>query len=594
MAYQVIARKWRPRQFDDVVGQGAITRALQNALRTGRLHHAYLFAGPRGVGKTTCARLLARALNCVAGPTPHPCGECPSCRETMSGDALDVLEIDAASHTGVDNIREVILATVGNRPARDRYRVFIIDEVHMLSTSAFNALLKTLEEPPAHVMFILATTELHKLPETILSRCQQYEFRTIGVEVIADRLERIAEAEKINISRAALIQIAHAGRGSLRDAQSAFDQVLAFTGSDAVIDEADVRESLGLIGLNALGEVVAAIAAADAAAVVRQVEQLIRAGHDLRQFLRELMTYLRHLLVAQVVGLDRELLPVADREMALIERQCRHFTVADLVRLFSLVADLETQVRASEDARPLVEVGLVKLTQLGQLKPLEDLLTRLNRWLDDGLPPAQLPASTVPSVTPKSASTLNPPARPSGAAARDRPKASSERPSLRLAAPPPEPPSTELIEPSPANLVEAEDSLVEGVGDPTNADELLTRLKKQAEKERRLLSVHLDSVRAARWQGNDFELLFGPGAKAAEEYVAQPREKIYLRERLQPLVGRVVNVVTRLDRDQAQSPVSEQKTREIDLRAEAERHPAVKEVQKSFGAELLEVKLPLE
>ncbi|OYT71989.1 MAG: DNA polymerase III subunit gamma/tau [Chloracidobacterium sp. CP2_5A] len=564
MSYQVIARKWRPQRFEDVIGQRAVTRALGNALRTGRLHHAYLFAGPRGVGKTTCARLFAQALNCVEGPTPTPCGACPSCRETMSGESLDVLEIDAASHTGVDNIREVIVATAGNRPARDRYKVFIIDEVHMLSTSAFNALLKTLEEPPAHVTFIMATTELHKLPETILSRCQQYEFRVIGVEAIADQLQRIAEAEQVKISRAALIQIAHAGRGSMRDAQSALDQVLAFTGTDAAIDERHVRESLGLIGMTPLAEVVDALDAADPGAVARQVDRLVRAGHDLRQFLRELMAYIRHLLVAQVVGPDRELLPVADSELALIERQCRRFTVAELTRFFSLLADLEMQARAAEDARLLVEVGIIKLTQLGRLKPLEDILARLEALMADVRVPMAAPpaSSSSPSKSP------------------------AKRPPLR-AEPPPAPP----IEDAPP---EADASEAETLDD-ADANALLNRLRALAEKDRKsLLSIHLDKVVSARWQGNDFELVFGPTAQAAERYVAEPREKLYLRESLQKLTRKAVNIVTRLEQQPAKGALSEKQAREAALRAEAERHPAVQAIQRQFGAELLEIKPPEE
>ncbi|MCS7080752.1 MAG: DNA polymerase III subunit gamma/tau [Chloracidobacterium sp.] len=580
MSHQVIARKWRPQQFEDVVGQDVITRALRNALRMKRLHHAYLFAGPRGVGKTTCARLFARALNCREGPTPTPCGVCPSCQEIMTGESLDVLEIDAASHTGVDNIREVIIATVSNRPARDRYKIFIIDEVHMLSTSAFNALLKTLEEPPPHVVFILATTELYKLPETILSRCQPYEFRTIGVEVIADHLQRIAEAERIKISRAALIQIAHAGRGSMRDAQSAFDQVLAFAGPDAVIDESDVRESLGLIGAALAAEVMDALDAADAAAMIRHIARLVRGGYDLRQFLRELMTYVRHLLVAHVVGVDRELLPLAESELNLVERQCQRFTVADLIRFFSLLVDLEAQARAAEDARPLVEVGLVKLTQLGRLKPLEEILARLEALAaGDNEPPT--PSGRLATAV-KATPPPKPPPRAVETTRRSTP-APVERQPLRLV-PPPEPP----VEDAPLD----DDAPVGDASNLTDADALFKRLKALIEKERPLLAVHLDAVTAVHWQGNAFELVFGPQSKAAEAYVAQPSEKLLLRERLQALTKKTLSIVTRLERDRSKTPLSEPQARDAALRAEAERHPTVQVLQKTFGAELIDVKAP--
>ncbi len=585
MAYQVIARKWRPQQFEDVVGQAAITRALSNALRTGRLHHAYLFAGPRGVGKTTCARLFARALNCTEGPTPTPCGVCPSCQETLTGNSLDVLEIDAASHTGVDNIREVIIATVGNRPARDRYKVFIIDEVHMLSTSSFNALLKTLEEPPPHVVFIMATTELHKLPETILSRCQVYEFRTVGVDVIADRLRQIAEAEQVPISRAALVQIAQAGRGSLRDAQSALEQVLAFAGTSTEIDEAVVRDALGLIGIGWLSEVVEALHRSDAAAVLLDVERLVRTGHDLRQFLRELMTYLRHLLVAQLVGADRELLPVADSEVAIIKKQSQYFTVAELIRLFSLVADLEMQVRAAEDPRPLVEVGLVKLTQLGHLRPLEDILARLDALLAES--PRPLPVSSPGGTAAgKRPATPGKPTPPPSATRPERPTRTEsgppDRPPLRLA-PPPEPtPDVTLLAAAPP----ADDSF-----DPTNATEVLARIRQRAEQEKRfLLATQLDSVQSARWDGNRFELTFGPEARSHEASVREARAQAFLQEVLQALTGRKVSVVTRLEGGHPPAAAEPESDRHKPLRAEAERHPAVKDVQRLFGAELFDIK----
>jgi DNA polymerase-3 subunit gamma/tau len=251
MSYQVIARKWRPQTFEEVTGQEPITRTLRNAIEHERLHHAYLFSGARGVGKTTTARLLAKALNChkAKSPTPTPCSiddptACASCKEIAEGRSIDVLEIDAASNTGVDNVRDAIIGNVAISPARDRYKVFIIDEVHMLSGQAFNALLKTLEEPPPRVIFIMATTERHKLPDTILSRCQQFEFRTISTDRIAERLRLIANAEKVSITEDALREIARAGEGSMRDAQSAFDQVISFTGTE--IKAEDVETALGL------------------------------------------------------------------------------------------------------------------------------------------------------------------------------------------------------------------------------------------------------------------------------------------------------------------------------------------------------------
>src|SRR5437667_892324 len=264
MSYQVIARKWRPQKFDDVVGQLQVTRTLRNALASKRLAQAFVFAGPRGVGKTTTARILARALNCVNGPTADPCGECDACVEIAEGRDMDVLEIDAATHTGVDNVRDVIISGLAILPVRNRFKIFIIDEVHQLSASSFNALLKSIEEPPPHVVFMMATTELEKIPETVLSRAQVYEFRTIATKAIAEHLRRIVDAEKIEVGDESLQLIARDAEGSMRDAQSKLDQVIAFTGQ--TIAPADVGTVLGLVGRDLLLDAVQAVADEDAPA----------------------------------------------------------------------------------------------------------------------------------------------------------------------------------------------------------------------------------------------------------------------------------------------------------------------------------------
>src|SRR5688500_1766045 len=258
MSYQVLARKWRPQQFADVVGQPAVTRTLANAIKSGRIAQSFVFAGPRGVGKTTTARILARALHCESGRTAMPCGAGDSGRELAEGRDMDVREIDAATHTQVDNVREVIISGLSIMPVRNRYKVFIIDEVHQLSNHSFNALLKSIEEPPPHVIFMMATTELSKIPETVLSRSQVYEFKTISSRQIADQLRKIADAENIAVDDSTLLLVARAAEGSMRDAQSAFDQVIAFAGQKVTTD--DVATVLGLVGRDLILDIVTAVA----------------------------------------------------------------------------------------------------------------------------------------------------------------------------------------------------------------------------------------------------------------------------------------------------------------------------------------------
>src|SRR5438876_1693827 len=396
MSYQVIARKWRPQKFEDVTGQEVLTRTLQNSIEHGRLHHAYLFSGARGVGKTTTARLVAKALNChkANGPTATPCATldettCPSCREIAEGRSMDVLEIDAASNTGIDNVRDVIITNIGIKPARDRFKVFIIDEVHMLSTQAFNALLKTLEEPPPNVVFIMATTDEHKVPETITSRCQLFEFRTIATAKIAERMRLIADAEKISISDEAIREIARAGDGSMRDAQSAFDQVISFAGE--TIKTEDVEKALGIAGADVLARVISGIAENKPAEALAIVDDLVMRGHNLRNFCRDVLGHLRDLLVVKVSG-DPKLLDSSSMQTAELQKQATLFSESDLVRFFHSLAETEASLKEAANPRYQVEVGLVKLMEMRRLAPLGDLVGRiaeLESALRTGRPPAE-------------------------------------------------------------------------------------------------------------------------------------------------------------------------------------------------------------
>src|SRR5581483_7613820 len=373
---QVIARQFRPQRFTEVVGQEAITRTLSNAITTGRLHHAYLFTGARGVGKTTTARIFAKALNCIKGVTTEPCGICASCTEIAASASMDVLEIDAASNTGVDNVRDVIINTVSISPARDRYKIFIIHEVHMLSTAAFNALLKTLEEPPPHVVFIMATTELQKVPETILSRCQVFEFRTITLKKIGEQLRQIADQLGVKISDAALAAIARAGEGSMRDAESALDQVISFSGM-TVADE-DVSAALGLVDLETLNRTIRAIGEQDAATVLRIVDEVVTRGYDLRTFCREMIVQWRALLVVKVAGFDAELVQMPASEGETLVRLAEMFSEQDIVRFFSILTKTEQDIRVSTQPRFHLEIGLMKLVHARRLYLLEEAINHLS------------------------------------------------------------------------------------------------------------------------------------------------------------------------------------------------------------------------
>lgn len=385
MSYQVIARKWRPQSFEEVTGQEAITQTLRNALEHDRLHHAYLFSGARGVGKTTTARLLAKALNChkTPQPNPNPCAftdenACASCREIAESRSIDVLEFDAASHTGVDDIREIILESINIAPARDRYKVFIIDEVHMLSNSSFNALLKTLEEPPPNVAFIMATTELHKVPDTILSRCQEFEFRTIPLQKIFTRLKQIAETEKIDVTDEGLREIARSGEGSMRDAQSNFDQVISFSGEK--IDVVDVAKALGIASADTLTRIVTALAHHQPNEALNVVDDLISRGHDLRSFCRDLLSFFRDLLIAKIAGDNEKLLETAILNVDELTKYANHFTESDLVRFFNSLSETEMKLRDATQSRYVLEIGLVKIIEMRRIVPIENLLERLAKF----------------------------------------------------------------------------------------------------------------------------------------------------------------------------------------------------------------------
>jgi DNA polymerase-3 subunit gamma/tau len=407
MSYQVLARKWRPQNFDDLVGQEHVSRTLANAMASGRIHHAFLFTGARGVGKTSAARILAKALNCEVGLSPTPCNICPSCVEITNGQGIDVLEIDGASNNGVDEIRE-LRESIRYLPSRGRYRIIIIDEVHMLSTSAFNALLKTLEEPPPHVKFIFATTEPHKIPITILSRCQRFDFRKISLNPLVARLRTIVDAEKITISDLALILVARRGEGSMRDALSALDQMLAFCG-ESVADE-DVQGLLGLVDRRLIHDTVEAIVNRESHLALETLRRIDEQGYAFRQFAQELVEALRGLILLKVTTDPGDLLDVTIEERQKLQSLAERTTVEDLQRAMTLLLRTESEIAHSTFPRLLLEMTLIRLCYLPPTREIAALLGKIDELelrLGSGkgpLPPLPRP-STPPSPPAAKAAT---------------------------------------------------------------------------------------------------------------------------------------------------------------------------------------------
>ncbi len=415
--YQVIARKYRPHTFAELIGQEHVRTTLENAISQQRIAHGYIFAAQRGTGKTTIARILARCLNCVEGPTAQPCGKCSSCIETPLSGAPDVIEIDAASNRGINEMRE-LRENVRYRPSRDRYKVFIIDEAHQITSEAFNALLKTLEEPPEWAVFVLCTTESHKIPTTIGSRCQQFSFRSVDFQELVTRMEWICGQEGITAEPEALAVIAQAGEGSVRDSLSALDQAIACCGEN--LGGAAVRDLLGMYSLASLERVTAGLEESSTALMLEIVAELESAGKNLQHFCRELARYFRNLLVARITGKDTRLIPASGPEQAQMRAVAERFSEEDLTRWLQLTLDIYAQLQYSLQPRLHLELGLMRLVHAGRMKPIEDALRELSAAAPAPARVVSAPAVSRPApprLAQAAPRTVAPVAPPAGAAA---------------------------------------------------------------------------------------------------------------------------------------------------------------------------------
>jgi DNA polymerase III subunit gamma/tau len=637
MTYKVIARKYRPQTFSEIVGQQHVTRTLANAINSNRVAHAYIFSGVRGVGKTTSARILAKALNCVKGPTAEPDGTCDSCREISAGASLDVLEIDAASNRGIDQIRE-LREMVRYAPASSRYKVVILDEAHQLTDEASNALLKTLEEPPERVVFILATTRAEDLVETIKSRAQLFQFRALSFKEIAEEIERIAREEKLTIEPGAVAVLARAAEGSLRDGLSLLEQAIAYSGE--AITDAQVRELLGVVAESVLDALVDAISAQSAEMALSLVHRLIGDGQNLQHFCREAIRHFRNLLVARVCGADSELVAAPEDERPRLAEQAARFSEEDLTRFFNTLLATDAELRRAPDPRLHLELGLLKLINARRLAPLEEVLAGLREGVrgetrgsgggggdirgggarTENSAASPLPARAMPAVSSAQ------PVSSSGAAVRMAPVTNSS--SAAVGASPAIPPAatakpatsdasrdvesgngrgpassaasvavtapilspTSVAAVAPVSAAGSASTVATPAGEvPTNGfgSAQVDAIKAALHGQKFLWSM-LDAV--TRWEVENGELrLFFPSDSRSLAEMLQARDPMErLRTVLNQVVGHPLRVCVKLDSSRATPPAG----RSSELRARFEEDPIVRAMLEKFGGQISNVKRP--
>jgi DNA polymerase III subunit gamma/tau len=581
MSYQVIARKWRPQTFADVVGQRHVTRTLENAIRTGRVAHAYIFSGARGVGKTTTARILAKALNCAHGPTPEPCNQCDPCREVSAGNSLDVLEIDAASNRGIDQVRE-LREMVRYAPAGGRYKVVILDEAHMLTPEASNALLKTLEEPPDNVVFVMATTQPEDLEDTIRSRSQHFHFRALSFGEIVDALGVIGKKEGLDVTTGALAVIARGADGSLRDAMSLLEQALAYCGTN--IAETQVRELLGVVPGEVLDELVGAIEAQSAERALALVHKLLTEGQNLQQFCREAIGHFRNLLVARTCGADSDLLAAPPEERPRLARAAAAFSEEDLTRFFQILLDTEGDLRHKPDPRLHLEMGVLRLVQAARLAPLEELLAELSGQV--GTRPARsggasaTAAASTPATTAATPAAPQPPSPPAPPVARAVAAPSGAAAATQLA-PAPRVPLPSTPPSMTARVAESSGGL--------DAAQLAT-IKSAIGSQQKFLAELVEH--ASRWEldGGEIRLYFPTESRALAEMLQARESMEKLRTITSGVLGRPLRVCVKLEAVPVLLSTVRAGQNARELRAKFEQDPIVRLMLERFGGRIAEVK----
>lgn len=585
MSYQVIARKWRPQTFADLVGQTHVTETLANAIGHHRVAHAYIFSGARGVGKTTAARILAKALNCVKGATAEPCGQCDSCKEIAAGTSLDVIEIDAASNRGIDQIRE-LREMVRYAPAAARSKVVILDEAHMLTGEASNALLKTLEEPPERVIFVMATTEPENLADTIRSRSQHFHFRALTFAEITGRLSEIAQKEKLTIEPGALAVIARLAEGSLRDALSLLEQARAYCGD--TIPDKEVRELLGVVPEDALEELVAAIAARSADRALGLVHTFQKEGRNLQHFCREAIRHVRNLLIARVCGADSEMIAATPDQRPALARAAAQFSEEDLTRFFQILLQTDDDLRRKPDPRVHLEMGLLRLINAERLAPLEELLAELGAagpaaGYVGGAPPGVPRQRSTADSAPVSLSNLPAGSHDSAPTGNEFGGAAVSRASVKT--------NGEALAKEQPGLAMAARENKRAPQWSGLTEEQVTEIKTSIQAQQKFLGELLEQ--SIRWElaGTELRIYFPAEKRAFAEMLEgrEPLEKV--RGISSKVLGRSVRVCARLEGVRAgAASASLMGSSTQELREQFERDPMVRSMLRRFGGRIAEVK----